>query len=160
MIDWVRVRDLQIGERLQTAEGAVSVEALEKVRGLYRVYNLEVEGDHEFLVGDAQIRAHNSEALSCAGSDFIPFGKVQDAARSRAGRSIAERSVTPLQTGGRTLSKRTLKALGLSKEQGKRAIEGLKRDLRLRNDAHGKILSDGSLEVEGEILGNTYDYVP
>ena len=59
--DWVRVRDLQLGERLQTAEGAVSVEALEKVRGLHRVYNLEVEGDHEYLVGDAQIRAHNNK---------------------------------------------------------------------------------------------------
>ena len=45
-----RVRGLQVGERLQTAEGAVSVEALEKVRGLHRVYNLEVEGDHEYLV--------------------------------------------------------------------------------------------------------------
>ena len=61
--DWVRVRDLQIGERLQTAEGAVSVEALEKVRGLHRVFNLEVEGDHEFLIGDAQIRAHNKNGV-------------------------------------------------------------------------------------------------
>ena len=51
--DWVRVRDLQIGERLQTAEGAVRVEALEKVRGLHRVFNLEVEGAHEYLVGEA-----------------------------------------------------------------------------------------------------------
>ena len=47
--DWVRIRDLQVGERLQTANGAVTVEALEKVRGLHRVYNLEVEGDHEYL---------------------------------------------------------------------------------------------------------------
>ena len=60
--DWVSVRDLQVGERLQTAEGAVSVEALEKVRGLHRVYNLEVEGDHEYLVGEAGIRAHNQSA--------------------------------------------------------------------------------------------------
>ena len=59
--DWARVRDLQIGERLQTAEGAVSVEALEKVRGLHRVYNLEVEGAHEYLVGEAGVRAHNTE---------------------------------------------------------------------------------------------------
>ena len=58
--DWVQVRDLQIGERLQTAEGAVSVEALEKVRGLHRVFNLEVEGDHEYLVGEAGVRAHNT----------------------------------------------------------------------------------------------------
>ena len=58
--DWVRVRDLRIGERLQTAEGAVSVEALEKVRGLHRVYNLEVEGDHEYFAGEAGVRAHNT----------------------------------------------------------------------------------------------------
>ncbi|MGF1507935.1 MAG: RHS repeat-associated core domain-containing protein [Myxococcota bacterium] len=58
--DWVRVRDLQVGERLQTAEGAVTVEALEKVRGVHRVYNLEVEGDHEYLVGEAGVRAHNT----------------------------------------------------------------------------------------------------
>ena len=62
--DWVRVRDLQVGERLQTAEGAVSVEALEKVRGEHRVYNLEVEGDHEYLVGEAGVRAHNE--LPCS----------------------------------------------------------------------------------------------
>ena len=58
--DWVRVRDLQIGERLQTAEGAISIVSLEKVRGLHRVYNLEVEGGHEYLVGEARVRAHNS----------------------------------------------------------------------------------------------------
>ena len=58
--DWVRVRDLQVGERLQTAEGAVTVEALEKVRGVLRVYNLEVDADHEYLVGEAGVRAHNA----------------------------------------------------------------------------------------------------
>ena len=58
--DWVRVQDLQIGERLQTAEGAVAVEALEKVRGLHRAYNFEVEGDHEYLVGESGVRAHNT----------------------------------------------------------------------------------------------------
>lgn len=57
---WVSVRDLQVGERLQTAEGAVTIEALEKVRGLHRVYNLEVEGDHDYLVGEAGARTHNT----------------------------------------------------------------------------------------------------
>ena len=58
--DWVRVRDLQVGERLQTASGAVTVAALERVRGLHKVFNLEVEGDHEYLVGKEKLRAHNS----------------------------------------------------------------------------------------------------
>ena len=81
--DWVRVRDLQIGERLQTAEGAVSVEALEKVRGTFRVYNLEVEGDHEFLVGDAQVRAHNKNRATGKSSTLKPgpFAKESIPAR-------------------------------------------------------------------------------
>ena len=79
--DWVRVRDLRIGERLQTAEGAVSVEALEKVRGLHRVYNLEVEGDHEYLVGEAGVRAHNT----CSwGSTFSTHAKFRAALLERA----------------------------------------------------------------------------
>ncbi len=82
--DWVRVKDLQVGERLQTAEGAVTVEALEKVRGLHRVYNLEVEGDHEYLVGEAGVRAHNSCALTEPGGDFIAESKVQRAAFEKA----------------------------------------------------------------------------
>ena len=69
--DWVSVRDLQVGERLQTAEGAVAVEALEKVRGEHRVYNLEVEGDHEYLVGEAGVRAHNTCVLD---DEIIVFG--------------------------------------------------------------------------------------
>lgn len=37
----------------------------------------------------------------------------------------------------------TLKALGLTKEQGKNAIEALKRAEGLPNNAHFKIMSDG-----------------
>ena len=77
--DWVQVRDLRVGERLQTAEGAVSVEALEKVRGVHRVYNLEVEGDHEYLVGEAGVRAHNAcpirASLRNAGRHGLPGGR-------------------------------------------------------------------------------------
>lgn len=42
--DWVRIRDLQVSERLQTAEGAVTVEAVEKVRGTHRVYSFACTG--------------------------------------------------------------------------------------------------------------------
>ena len=64
---WVRVRDLRVGERLQTAQGAVTIAALEKVRGVHRVYNLEVEGHHEYLVGQARVRAHNKKVRPGAG---------------------------------------------------------------------------------------------
>lgn len=57
--DWAQLRDLRVGERLQTAEGAVTIAALDRLHGVHRVYNLEVEGDHEYLVGEAGVRAHN-----------------------------------------------------------------------------------------------------
>jgi hypothetical protein len=67
-----------------------------------------------------------------------------------------------LQTGGRTLKDSTLKALGLTKDQGKSAIEALKEDFGWRNDIHGKIMSNGDLidPKTGNVLGNLYDYVP
>ena len=58
--DWVRVRDLQMGERLQTADGAVAVQALERLRGAREVFNIEVDADHEYLVGELGLRAHNA----------------------------------------------------------------------------------------------------
>lgn len=70
--------------------------------------------------------------------------------------------VKVLQTGGNTLKKSTLKALGLTKEQGKNAIEGLKKDLRLPSNFHSKIMSNGDVvhPHTGEILGNLKDYLP
>ena len=91
--DWVRVRDLQVGERLQTAEGAVSVEALEKVRGLHRVYNLEVEGAHEYLVGEAGVRAHNTDC----GNDKVyrALAEGEDPSKGLKARN-PEANVSPL----------------------------------------------------------------
>ena len=121
--EWVQVGDLRVGERLQTAEGAVSVEALEKVRGVHRVYNLEVEGDHEYLVGEAGVRAHNACPVPS-----VRINVIGDAAETAVGQRVRT-----LQSGGRTLSKRSLNSLGLTKEQGKRAIEGMKKDVGLRS---------------------------
>jgi hypothetical protein len=70
---WVDVQDLTAGEHLQVAgptedqthgplvcaEHALRIHALERVRDPQPVYNLQVEGDHEFLVGELGLRAHN-----------------------------------------------------------------------------------------------------
>jgi filamentous hemagglutinin len=66
-----------------------------------------------------------------------------------------------LQTGGQTISKRTARALGLGKRRAGRAIESLKRDLRIPANHHGKIMSDGSYvdPHTGETLGNLYHYL-
>ena len=101
--DWVRIRDLQVGERLQTAEGAVTVEALEKVRGVHRVYNLEVEGDHEYLVGEAGVRAHNTCAFAeIASTKWKGFAKPPSTgstmgARPHLGKHASEFSFSSTQ---------------------------------------------------------------
>ncbi|MCB9651065.1 MAG: DUF2431 domain-containing protein [Deltaproteobacteria bacterium] len=56
---WRQVRGLQVGARTESARRAVTIAALERIRDGAVVYDLEVEGDHEFLVGDVGLRAHN-----------------------------------------------------------------------------------------------------
>lgn len=58
---WVQTENLFVGERLQTMAGELTVAAIERLPGTHRVFNLGVEADHEFLVGDAAIRAHNMD---------------------------------------------------------------------------------------------------
>jgi RHS repeat-associated protein len=71
-------------------------------------------------------------------------------------------SETCLQTGGNTLNKYTLEALKLTKEQGKIAIESLKKFEGLRNDFHGKIMGNGDVINSStlEWVGNLFDYLP
>jgi len=70
-----------------------------------------------------------------------------------------------LQTGGRTIEKRTATALNealgesLPPREWGRRLESLKRDLDLRNDHHGKILSNGDYtDRDGNVLGNLLEY--
>jgi hypothetical protein len=67
-----------------------------------------------------------------------------------------------LQTGGHTITERTRKGLGLTKEEAQRAIEDLKTDTGYSKDAHLQIFEDGSVydPVTDEVIGNMNDYVP
>ena len=71
------------------------------------------------------------------------------------------KGIKTLQTGGHILNKSTLNALKLSKEQGKNAIEALKKDVGLPPNAHFKIMSDGSVvnPHNGFNLGSLFDYL-
>ncbi len=77
--------------------------------------------------------------------------------------AAAARDAKVVQTGGNTLSRNTLKELGFTKEQGKNAIEALKRDNSLPNNFHeSKIWNNGNVthSQTGKVLGNLHDYVP
>ena len=57
--DWVAVKDLGVGEELQTSSGRKSVAALGYQQGRHQVYNIEVEAEHCYFVGEGQTLTHN-----------------------------------------------------------------------------------------------------
>jgi hypothetical protein len=67
-----------------------------------------------------------------------------------------------IQYGGNTLNKSTLEKLGLTKGQGKSAIEALKKHNGIGNDFHGYVAEDGSYidPQTGKIIDNLYNYLP
>ena len=67
-----------------------------------------------------------------------------------------------MQTGGNTITERTRKALGLTKDQAKAAIEALNKLGGKRNDFHGQIFDDGTIydPNKDQVIGNINDYLP
>lgn len=131
---WTPAGSLSAGEQLRTATGSIEITSTSKQSGIQQVFNIEVEGEHWYYVSELDVLSHNM----CA------------------------KELTTLQKGGHTLSNRTLKQLNLSKDQGKRAIEGLKNDLGLPPNFHQtKILNNGNVVHTNtkEVLGNLFDYV-
>jgi hypothetical protein len=77
------------------------------------------------------------------------------------GAAAAKGPYRALQTGGHTLTNRTLKGLGLTKGQANRAIHALKAAGNIPHNAHYKIMSNGDLinPHTGEMLGNMFDFI-
>jgi len=57
--DWVPARDLSVGELVETRNGPALVATNEAQPGSRTVFNLEVEGTHEYFAGDGAVRSHN-----------------------------------------------------------------------------------------------------
>ncbi len=58
---WVAARELREGETLRTPSGVVRLESATPSRTLTAVYNLEVEGAHEYFVGEGEVLVHNGK---------------------------------------------------------------------------------------------------
>ena len=63
-----------------------------------------------------------------------------------------------LQTGSRTISKRTAKHFGRPRREVGRAVEELKKYNGLRNDNHATIKSNGDYVVDGKVVDNINNY--
>ncbi len=70
--DWVPARDLQIGDRVLTRDGPANVTGFEYA-GEEPVFNLEVDGDHCYRVGELGLLVHNASAPKYGPTKSIPF---------------------------------------------------------------------------------------
>ena len=60
--DWVSVADLEIDEEVKTLNNTTTVESIEKTDRVETVYNIEVEGEHVYRVGESGLLVHNTSA--------------------------------------------------------------------------------------------------
>ena len=64
--DWVSVADLEIDEEVKTLNNTTTVESIEKTDRVETVYNIEVEGEHVYRVGESGLLVHNV-SVPCTG---------------------------------------------------------------------------------------------
>ncbi len=90
---WVEARDVRAGEQLMTPTGGARVESVRAVPGRFRVFNLEVEGEHEYYVSSAGVRAHNAagDCIKLAKAARKKLGNLADLADSDAAQAILDR---------------------------------------------------------------------
>lgn len=60
--DWTAANELEIGELVEVREGTARLLERRALVGDLQVFNLEVEGHHEYLVGGVGARVHNAYA--------------------------------------------------------------------------------------------------
>ena len=56
---WVSVVYWEIGETLKALTGTTAVQSIVKRRGCEPVYNIEVDGEHVYRVGESGVLVHN-----------------------------------------------------------------------------------------------------
>ena len=106
---------------------------------------------------------NNSEATAVGGAPILPPDDNNDDDKSNQ----TNKSPKTLQSGGNTINQNTTDKLNkyfgtnYHRRDWGRALEELKKDFNLRNDHHGKILSNGDyMSGTGRIIGNIADYLP
>jgi hypothetical protein len=82
--DWISVGDLEPGETVKTLKGTTTVESYTLRNGPESVYNLEVEHDHVYRVGEQGILVHNTSNPT-AGMDHGCENKAGSRRDSRDG---------------------------------------------------------------------------
>ena len=107
--DWVAARALREGEELRTPSGVVRVESATPSHTLTAVYNLEVEGAHEYFVGEGEVLVHNGGCADEAADATRGVGEIDDDVAEAMG-SAYERRTTA--SGGTQVLERSMGGSG------------------------------------------------
>jgi hypothetical protein len=86
--DWVQASSLEPGELLRTLTGVVRVASIHAREGVERVFNIEVEQDHTYVVGDIGAWVHNT----CNTRINVPY---------KSFRHIIDRHISPAAKGSK-----------------------------------------------------------
>lgn len=73
--EFVRLDDLQVGDRLDTLDGTSEVVRIESLSVPQDVFNIEVDSEHVYRIGSTGVLVHN------VGDDDCPLVNIGDAAR-------------------------------------------------------------------------------
>jgi hypothetical protein len=60
--DWADTEELEVGGRLRSIDGWLTVKSLVKQPGVHRVYNMTVAGEHVYHVSSLGLLSHNVKA--------------------------------------------------------------------------------------------------
>jgi RHS repeat-associated protein len=75
---WVRAGKLEPGERLKSEAGPLVVDTVRELPSSHVVYNLEVAGDHKYLVGADGLLSHNNKGCGKTADDLFDGGVPDD----------------------------------------------------------------------------------
>lgn len=103
---WTAAQELELGERVQTAESIPArVASLSWGNGLWNVYNIEVDDAHTYFVGSVGAWVHNVSSISGAAKGTpasTPVGRKGDPLR------VPDGTNAPAEIGGRPFSGHSL----------------------------------------------------
>ncbi len=167
----IKLRNVQFLEGVSSAANAtLEIGEAGFYAGVF-IVTVAVPGPEDVIIAAFAARGLRLAKCGCKWKVLTESGEeLSEEAAERAAREVAgefmARGNRTLQTGGNTLNKGTGKSLNqffgedLSKREWGRALEGMKRELGLRNDQHGKILGNGNyVDDVGNVLGNLGDYI-
>jgi hypothetical protein len=121
---WVAAGELRVGECLRTASGrAATVESIRLKPGEERVYNLEVEAEHQYFVGLWGVLLHNACNGGRSGKQARLRELGADPNVSSANRGWIQQELNSIARGQRTTI-RVPKGMNMAHRRGYEAKKG------------------------------------